>query len=362
MFLAEGQSLPYINTAVRGDLYYHLHLSGVTIIGLAPSHRILTEKLEVINFKWKKLGESGQVQLAGKRKVGASQFSPDDTVVVIECKNGEEFHVKPYIRGRLAETNSSYSQQPIPIDPNIAIAAAANAAKNQGKGRNNNKGKNQKGGQQQQNTAATQPPASTEPPAPPPAPLPIPDQVYEPALLESYKLLHEDPARRGYLCMFLLTPEQMQLMIRLFLSTRDYDQLCKQRAQFEQYKIDNNIDFSKLHFPRIMKALALPKPTFIINTNGGRPMLSFKKGEFKVKNGVYKNLYENLEFQEKLIWDVDNNDNNDNTTTTTTATTTNSNPAPTGQEMTDGNQDQSVVSNHVTMTDDPNAMVDGKND
>jgi hypothetical protein len=306
LHLSEGQSLPYINTAVRNDLYFHLHLSGMAVLGLANTHPIVSQKLKIVNIKWKKLGEgSSQVQVSGKRKVGAPTFSPDDTVCVIYCENGEEFHIKPYVRGRLVETNYFLQSQPLSEDDK----SAENNKNNKGKkGQNNNKGK--KGSQNSNNNNNIKPsdssPLDANIPMTDNNPLianqttqtPLPPQILDEKLLEQYTLINTDPSRRGYLCMFLLSPEQMQLMLRLFLSTRDWEELISQRERFHSQLVrdesTNLVNWDQYEIPLITKALSLVKPTVIFNYTGSRPMMVFKKGHFKVKNGVYRDLYSQM--------------------------------------------------------------------
>ncbi len=75
----------YVSPHKKGSdefLYVHLHMSGVGVLGLAPSHPVVAEKKDITSLKFlqgMKDGGSGDpkaVQVSGKRKRGAPQYVP----------------------------------------------------------------------------------------------------------------------------------------------------------------------------------------------------------------------------------------------------------------------------------------------
>ncbi|KAK8962126.1 hypothetical protein KSP40_PGU017409 [Platanthera guangdongensis] len=94
------------------DQYIYCHANGLCVIGIAPTHRALSEEKGVssIDFNVGKSDRS-EIKVTGKRKRNAQHLHPDSALCNV-CANGSFYIVRCCVKGSLLEVNNRLIKHP----------------------------------------------------------------------------------------------------------------------------------------------------------------------------------------------------------------------------------------------------------
>ena len=84
-------------------------------VGLAPSHPIIAQQLEIESITFKNSNGRDLLDLSGmkgKKKNGAMKLEPESALCRVHCKNGKQFVIRSVVRGILIEGNHRLVSNP----------------------------------------------------------------------------------------------------------------------------------------------------------------------------------------------------------------------------------------------------------
>ncbi|KAF2069630.1 hypothetical protein CYY_009047 [Polysphondylium violaceum] len=90
------------------DQYVNQHSNGLCIIGIAPSHPVLTKEIVKIDFRENLLNNEVQ----GTRKKGGFRLQKDTIICEISCSDSTTYSLRSCIKGKLLEVNKLLLTQP----------------------------------------------------------------------------------------------------------------------------------------------------------------------------------------------------------------------------------------------------------
>ncbi|KAK8936966.1 hypothetical protein KSP39_PZI012737 [Platanthera zijinensis] len=103
------------------DQYIYCHANGLCVIGIAPTHRALSEEKGVssIDFNVGKSDRS-EIKVTGKRKRNAQHLHPDSALCNV-CANGSFYIVRCCVKGSLLEVNNRLIKHPDLLNFSVRI-------------------------------------------------------------------------------------------------------------------------------------------------------------------------------------------------------------------------------------------------
>ncbi|TMW60424.1 hypothetical protein Poli38472_000466 [Pythium oligandrum] len=92
----------------REDHYVHMHSNRICVVGVAPTHPVMAEEIESIEFSNNVLDS----RVSGKKKKGGQFLLPESILCHIRCKSGASYAIRSCMRGTLLEVNESLVANP----------------------------------------------------------------------------------------------------------------------------------------------------------------------------------------------------------------------------------------------------------
>lgn len=108
---------PYYRMNIRklnDDICIRIHSNRICMISLAPSHPLFDKNciIDNISFKVTEKIDRSDNKISGKGKRGAQALQENSNLCIITCNNGDIWHIKCGINGKLIEVNEALLSDP----------------------------------------------------------------------------------------------------------------------------------------------------------------------------------------------------------------------------------------------------------
>ncbi|KAN0028969.1 hypothetical protein ACTFIV_010837 [Dictyostelium citrinum] len=103
---------------ITEDQYVNQHTNELAVIGVAPSHPVLQQEIEKIEFRENAINN----EVSGVRKTGGFKLQSNTILCVITCSNGKEYFLRSCIKGKLLEINKELINNPSLLKTNHATS------------------------------------------------------------------------------------------------------------------------------------------------------------------------------------------------------------------------------------------------
>eukprot|EP01132_Coremiostelium_polycephalum_P007956 gene7956-9786_t len=97
-----------VSNKINEDQYINQHSNGLCIIGIAPSHPVLSKDIIKIEFKENLLNN----EVSGTSKKGGFRLQKETIVCEIQCSDSTTYSLRTCIKGKLLEVNKLLISNP----------------------------------------------------------------------------------------------------------------------------------------------------------------------------------------------------------------------------------------------------------
>ncbi|EGG18069.1 hypothetical protein DFA_06736 [Cavenderia fasciculata] len=92
------------------DQYINQHSNGVFVVGLAPTHPIISEQKSILKIEYSQAALNNVFSGSGKK--GAVKMNKETAMCTIHCVDGTSYSIYPCVKGKLLEINKILIDNP----------------------------------------------------------------------------------------------------------------------------------------------------------------------------------------------------------------------------------------------------------